>query len=298
MTAGTRSRIVPVLLSLLFHGGLVALLLFGWWHWRTNRPPPAPQTLAIEATVVSELPPARAPVAEPAAAPAPEPAPPVEPTPDHAKAEAEAKAAAAAKALAEQQRAEQAKAQQTRTEREHAAKDKATREQAASDKAEREQAEREQAAREKAEREAAARDQAARDKAAKEQAARTAAERQRKEAQRRQAEADMRASLEVEARQTAARLSNAKAAYMAMIRERIQRAWIKPPGARAGLDCVVKVTQVPGGAVTGVNIGACNGDEAVKGSIEAAVYRASPLPEPADPAVFDRDLVFNFRPNE
>jgi colicin import membrane protein len=50
--------------------------------------------------------------------------------------------------------------------------------------------------------------------------------------------------------------------------------------------------------VTGVTIGSCNGDEAVQGSIEAAVYRAAPLPEPTDPAVFDRDLVFNFRPND
>ena len=36
------------------------------------------------------------------------------------------------------------------------------------------------------------------------------------------------------------------------------------------------VTQVPGGEVTQVRIGQCNGDQAVRESIEAAVYRASP----------------------
>ena len=55
---------------------------------------------------------------------------------------------------------------------------------------------------------------------------------------------------------------------------------------------------MPGGEVTHVEIGSCNGDEAVRESIEAAVYRASPLPPPSDPDVFDRNLKFNFRPDE
>ena len=56
------------------------------------------------------------------------------------------------------------------------------------------------------------------------------------------------------------------------------------------------MTQVPGGVVTGVQVGRCNGDEAVRQSIEAAVYRASPLPQPSDPALFERNLVVTFRP--
>jgi colicin import membrane protein len=50
--------------------------------------------------------------------------------------------------------------------------------------------------------------------------------------------------------------------------------------------------------VTGVSIGECNGDQAVRDSIEAAVYRASPLPPPPDPALFDRHLVINFTPED
>ena len=83
-----------------------------------------------------------------------------------------------------------------------------------------------------------------------------------------------------------------------MIRDRVTRAWIRPPSARAGVNCEVHVTQIPGGVVTGVQIGSCNGDQAVRESIEAAVYRASPLPTPSNPDLFDRSLVFNFHPDE
>jgi colicin import membrane protein len=46
-----------------------------------------------------------------------------------------------------------------------------------------------------------------------------------------------------------------------------------------------------------VSIGECNGDQAVRESIEAAVYRASPLPPPPDPALFDRSLKIRFKPD-
>jgi colicin import membrane protein len=61
---------------------------------------------------------------------------------------------------------------------------------------------------------------------------------------------------------------------------------------------VLHVTQVPGGEVTQVTIGECNGDQAVRESIETAVYRASPLPAPPDPSLFDRQLTINFNPED
>ena len=45
--------------------------------------------------------------------------------------------------------------------------------------------------------------------------------------------------------------------------------------------------------MVGVAIMSCNGDEAVKRSIEAAIYRSSPLPEPPDPSLFDRNILLN-----
>ena len=124
---------------------------------------------------------------------------------------------------------------------------------------------------------------------------------QRQLAAQRQAEserqarvADLQQSLQEEERATAA--SGALASWQALITARIQHAWIRPPTAQPGIDCVLNVTQVPGGSVTGVSVDQCNGDEAVRESIEAAVYRASPLPPPPDPSLFQRQLVIEFKP--
>ena len=95
-----------------------------------------------------------------------------------------------------------------------------------------------------------------------------------------------------------ARSNGALAQYQAMIAARIERAWIRPPSAHAGISCQVRITQVPGGAVTAVQVGSCNGDDAVRQSISDAAYRASPLPAPSDPALFDRDVVVTFAPHE
>ena len=86
--------------------------------------------------------------------------------------------------------------------------------------------------------------------------------------------------------------------YKASLQARIQKAWIKPPSARVGVDCLVEVTQVPGGEVTSARVTQCNGDAAVRQSIENAVYRASPLPDPPDPALFQRNFAFRFKPDE
>jgi colicin import membrane protein len=86
--------------------------------------------------------------------------------------------------------------------------------------------------------------------------------------------------------------------YIALLRNKIQNAWIKPPSAHAGVDCLVDVTQVPGGEVTAARVTQCNGDAAVRQSIENAVYRSSPLPDPPDPALFERHFVLRFKPDE
>jgi colicin import membrane protein len=86
--------------------------------------------------------------------------------------------------------------------------------------------------------------------------------------------------------------------YVAMIEQRIVRNWNRPPSARAGLECEVKVAQTPAGTVLSAQVGKCNGDEAVRQSIEAAVLRSSPLPPPPDPRLFERNLLLVFRPAE
>jgi outer membrane biosynthesis protein TonB len=116
-------------------------------------------------------------------------------------------------------------------------------------------------------------------------------------AAREAAERELQAALDEEARITALRTSAAAAQWGAAIRGRVQRAWIRPDTARSGIDCTVAVTQAPGGTVLSVEVRACNGDDAVRQSIEDAVRRASPLPAPPDPALFEREIILRFRPD-
>jgi colicin import membrane protein len=290
---------VGVTLSVIVHGIIAALLIWGFWFYKSD-PSPPPQ-LAIEATVVDSrtlaadvlkpardaapptpAPPTPAPPTPepPVETPPPEPAPPVpEPPPeDPAKQERE-RAQKELQQRQEQQRvAAEKEREKARQETERVAHEKAQKEKAEKDKAEKERVERDKADKEKAE-------QLARQKAADER-------------QRQQRESELRAQLAAEERVTAARSSGLMQQYLAQIRGRIERAWIRPPGARPGLSCEVRITQVPGGEVVGVQVQACNGDDAVRQSIEAAAYRASPLPNPPDPALFDRNLVVTFRPED
>jgi colicin import membrane protein len=111
-------------------------------------------------------------------------------------------------------------------------------------------------------------------------------------------EAELRRQLADEEHVSAVESGPLRDRYITLLRNKIQHAWIKPPSATAGIDCLVQVTQIPGGEVTGARVTQCNGDAAVRQSIENAVYRASPLPDPPDPALFERNLSLRFRPNE
>jgi colicin import membrane protein len=90
------------------------------------------------------------------------------------------------------------------------------------------------------------------------------------------------------------RLASLKQQYVALITQKVFNNWIRPATAPDDLNCLVLVSQVRGGTVTNVQVPTCNGDDAVVQSIITAVYRSSPLPEPPDPSLFDRDLKFTF----
>jgi colicin import membrane protein len=111
-------------------------------------------------------------------------------------------------------------------------------------------------------------------------------------------EAELRRQLADEEHRSAVQSGPLRDSYIAKLRNKIQNAWIKPPSASVGLDCLVEVTQVPGGEVTSARVTQCNGDAAARQSIENAVYRASPLPDPPDPALFERNFVLRFKPDD
>lgn len=124
--------------------------------------------------------------------------------------------------------------------------------------------------------------------------------RKRREAQEARAQAareeELRRQLEAEEGRMQAENAGLLNQYIAMIEQRIVRNWNRPPSARPGLECEVRVTQAPSGSVLSVQLGRCNGDAAVRQSIEAAVMRSSPLPPPPDPRLFERNLVLVFKP--
>ena len=278
-TRGPGSADRAILWSVVGHGLLLVIVLIGG----LSLPHDPPRTeLAIKATVV-ESPTNRRPRTSAEPRPEPRPEPRVEPKPEP-KTEAPPPRPKPDPAL------EQQKAEQQRLEKERAAA-VAKREQA-----QREKQQADQAAEKQRQEKAAA--ERAKAEAEKQKAAREKAEAERQQAAKESAAREFDRQLEEEERLLAAANSGALADYVAVIRQKVERNWVRPPGAKPGLECEVLVTQIPGGEVSGVQMGRCNADEAVRRSIEAAVLRASPLPPPDDPTLFERNLRFTFKPEQ
>lgn len=266
-------NVIPVSLAVALHvlifGSLIAVFDFN----ERSRPM---VPLAIKGTLVTD----NAVVIPPKVEPKKEEAPPPPPEPTISEQE---RAEAERQKLLEDQRAEQQRLHRLAEE-----KRKADEEAERKRKADEERRRKE----EEAEKE--------RKRIAAEKARQEEIDRQRRENERLRAEmeAAREAELVAESQQLDAMMANAEAAYMFAIRQRISQRWVRPPSAKAGLECVVNIRQLPGGEVVSVSIGTCNADSVVRRSIEAAVHLASPLPTPADPSVFDRDIRLIFRPEE
>jgi len=111
---------------------------------------------------------------------------------------------------------------------------------------------------------------------------------QREAAAQRQADQEAR---EFRSGQMATKSDN----YQAAIQSFVTQNWLRPPTAQPGLRCTLKIVQIPGGEVISAAIsGKCNGDEATRRSILAAVERGGALPYRGFEDVFAREIDFNF----
>lgn len=138
-------------------------------------------------------------------------------------------------------------------------------------------------------------------KAEQEAEARAAAEKRREAAEKRDRddrESDLRARLAEEETRSSAGFQSLKASYVRAIQLHVEQRWYEPPGGVQGLSCTIFVTQIPGGEVVGMRFGSCNGNAAVRQSIETAVRNASPLPAPPEPQLFEREVKLVFTPKE
>jgi colicin import membrane protein len=295
MAERASDRWISLTQSVLLHGVVVGALAYGVYFYK-SKPKPVETTLAIEAVAMdmprsgAVKPPAETPPPPPQPEPEPEPVPEPEPEPEPPPDPGPTPEEIAAREQAEREAAERVEAEQRKVEEQRLAEQRQADERAAAEKKERDAAE----AKRREEQKRAEQKRLAEMK-------REAEEKRKRDEEariREQSESELRRSLEAEERAMAARSSPAMNNWKGQIQARIQRAWLRPPTARSGIECVVSVTQVPGGEVTSVRVGTCNGDQAVRDSIEAAVYRASPLPPPPDPALFERNLELTFKPQD
>jgi len=94
----------------------------------------------------------------------------------------------------------------------------------------------------------------------------------------------------------AGRLATLGEQYYLAIQAQVTQNWLRPPTARPGLRCTLRIVQIPGGEVISANIvGRCNGDEATRRSLVAAVERAGNLPYRGFEDVFERQIDFIFK---
>ncbi len=115
---------------------------------------------------------------------------------------------------------------------------------------------------------------------------------------KRQAQAQATLQQQLDREQTefrAGQLATLGQQYEIAIQAQVTRNWLRPPTARPGLRCTLRIVQIPGGEVISAAIaGTCNGDEATRRSLVAAVERAGSLPYRGFEDVFDREIDFNF----
>jgi len=108
------------------------------------------------------------------------------------------------------------------------------------------------------------------------------------------AEADMQRQMAAEAR--VGELATLAQRYALEIQAQVTNNWLRPPTARPGLRCTLRIVQIPGGEIISATIaGSCNGDEATRRSLVAAVERAGSLPYRGFEEVFQREVTFNFK---
>ena len=280
-------------LSILLHSALVAAAVYGWFTWKHKAPDV--DTLAIEGSVVDE----RvlkdiAAMPEPAPEPPPQPEPVPEPEPEPAPVEEQGPPAPDPEELKRKEEERLALEQKQKEEQEQ----KAAQELKEREEAERVEAEKQAAAKaaeEKAAREKAAAEKKAAEKKKAEDAA--AAKKAAEEKVRAARQAELQKAIEAEERGNAARNSDDAVRWRAQIAAKIQSKWKLPPSAVAGVECIVTVTQVPGGDVTDVRGIRCNVENAaLVTSLENAVNGASPLPPPPAGVPFERILELTFKP--
>ena len=98
------------------------------------------------------------------------------------------------------------------------------------------------------------------------------------------------------AQAASARSSAEMSEYMNLIRLHVRSQLVVPPNLVGNPEARFRVTQRPDGSVASIELSRSSGNLALDAAIERAIRNASPLPQPKNPALFDRILDLTFKP--
>lgn len=115
----------------------------------------------------------------------------------------------------------------------------------------------------------------------------------REQAAERQRQQDLKNMLEQEKQ---GRVATARDLWAALIQDKVRRNWVRPINSVDKFQCAVSVQILPGGTISDVKLIRSCGSPALDESVKRAVLKSDPLPMPADPDAFDRNLNFIFEP--
>ncbi|HEY7885828.1 MAG TPA: cell envelope integrity protein TolA [Cellvibrionaceae bacterium] len=238
---GSRFISLPIVFSLVMHGAIMVLVTWGW-EATNEHTPRVFRPQHIEASLIQMT------ATDTSAAAPAEPERQVIDLTRQRELQREQEEAA------RRAREAEARRQQQQRDREQTAADKRKRE------AERKRQEEQQAERRRAEAEQA----------------RQQAEREQREAEQRRVE---QAEAAEQARQAAELAATQTQSYMAIIRQRIESNWSRPPSARRGMSAELLIHLVPTGQVVSVTVTRSSGDGAFDRAAEQAVRRVDRFSE-------------------
>ena len=89
----------------------------------------------------------------------------------------------------------------------------------------------------------------------------------------------------------------AEAQYLALIKDRVERRWERPPVAIGApeFSCRVRIDQDGSGVIQAVALEECNSNIGWRLALQNAIRAASPLPLPDDAALFQPTLYIEFK---
>ena len=127
-------------------------------------------------------------------------------------------------------------------------------------------------------------------------------ERLAQEAEAKRLAAEKQALSDKLARQAAAAQAGELDKYKRLIQDRVRRQIIEPPNLQGNPEVEIELRILPGGDVleASVRVRRSSGNPAYDQAVERAVIKASPLPVPSDPSLFNqlRELNLKVRPKE